>query len=144
VRTRYEPRHARLARLRGDLHRGEVVDIERGGRVEVADRIVADRGQVDDSVEALQVVQVVGFHAAHVLANAQNRWRRGPEPAVGVQIHVYAHDLVSRTPQHRHEDGADVSVMSLHKCAHALTGPSSRPSFPRSNGAAGVYLVEGD
>ena len=50
-----EAADAGLLRRGRDAHRADVVDVEGRRRVEVAERIVRQRGEVDDRVEAVEV-----------------------------------------------------------------------------------------
>jgi hypothetical protein len=94
-----------------------VVDIERRGRVrlptgslQIAARWTTASKPSRSSTSTLRTsLRMYGKHG-----------RRGPEPAVGIQIHVNAHDLMARTPQHRHQHRADISVVSRHERVHAL------------------------
>ena len=50
-----EARHAGLLCEPREAHRGGVVDVVRDLRIQVAQRIVGERGQVDDGVESFEV-----------------------------------------------------------------------------------------
>ena len=52
-----EPRDARLLRQFGQAHRGQVVDLVGQVRIQIAERIVRQPRQVDDGIEAPEVIQ---------------------------------------------------------------------------------------
>ena len=92
-----------------------MVDVVGRLRVEVSDRVVADRGEMDHGVEADEILAVdVSDVGAHRLDLG---WRR-PERAGGEEVGVEADDLVARPLQHGHEDGADVAVVAADEDAH--------------------------
>jgi hypothetical protein len=88
-----EAAHAGLARGAGEARRAQVVDVEGQLGVQVAERIVRQRGEVDDGVHALEVG---ARDVAEVLAN---RRHVGTGPDVGArleQVAVEADDVVAR------------------------------------------------
>lgn len=66
---------ARLARRPGQAHARALVDLDRQLRVEVAERVVGERGRVEDRVMAAQVVLAeiadVALHALDLGAGVQ-------------------------------------------------------------------------
>ncbi len=72
------------------------------------DRVVGDRRQVHDGVEA---VQVLGADVAHIHGDRLD-FGDLTEDATVVETAVEAHDLVSGCLQHRREHRADVAVMA--------------------------------
>jgi hypothetical protein len=92
-----------------------VVDLVGDVGVEVPDRVVAHRGQVDHRVEA---GEVRGLDVAHVPVNRLDLRLDRPEPAIGEQVVVQADDLVVGALQAGDEDRADVSAMTGDQDAH--------------------------
>ena len=109
---------AGLLGLRGELGRGDLVDVVGGLRVEVADRVVADRREVQDGVEALEIRDL---DVADVLAQRLDLGRRGAEHARGEQIRVEPDDVVAGSLGERDEDGADVAVVTGDKNAQGTS-----------------------
>ena len=89
---------------------------------EVAERVVGERGEVDDGGEAVEVFR--GDVADVGLARGDPR--RLGERMVGEQAEVEPDRLVPGRPQQRRQDGADVAVVAgdedLHGRARLVVG----------------------
>ena len=130
----------RLSRLR-QVDRGGPVDLAREVGIQVAQRIVGQPGQVDDRVEARQVVRV---RVADVAVQRGNRWRRGAERASGEQVDVHPDDVVPRLDQHRDNDAADIARMAGDEDAlsgHAQTFQGGLPPRQCSSRIARSWMV---
>ena len=66
-------------------HRAQMIDVEGQLRIEIPQRIIGQRRQVDHRVKSLQVG---GLHIAQVLDDLRNRDRLGPEGARAIQMRV--------------------------------------------------------
>jgi len=84
-----------------------VVDVVGDLRVQVPERVVGDGGQVNDRVEAAQVLDA---DVADVHPQGRHRGGLRPERAALVQRAVQADDLVSSLYQTRDEHGSDIAV----------------------------------
>src|SRR5215212_3533931 len=107
-------RHARLFGLLRDVHRGEMVDVVRRLRVEVADGVVADGGQMGDGVAP---GEVRGRDVAHVGRQRRDLRRRVAEDARREQIEVKAYDVVAGSLEKGDEDRAYVAVVAYDEYA---------------------------
>ena len=94
-----------------------MVDVVRDLGIQVAERIVGERRDVQDGVDSFEVSRV---DAANVGADRGNVDDAGAERAGGVEVAVEADDVVSRGQQHRNHDGADVSEVSGDENPHAV------------------------
>ena len=92
-----------------------MVDVVGRLRVEVADRVVADRGEMDHGVEA---DEVLALDVADVRAHRLDLGWRRPERAGGEEVGVEADDLVAGPLEHGDEHGADVAVVAGDENAH--------------------------
>ena len=91
---------------------------------EVAERVVGERGEVDDGVEA---VEVLGGDVADVgLAGGQ--LGDVAERVVGEQARVEPDRLVAGRLQQRGQDGADVAVVAGDEDLHSTRSAISRAS----------------
>src|SRR6266545_1332999 len=114
-RREEEARHTGLLRFRGQADGSEVVHVVRRLRAEVAHRVVRDRRQVEDRVEAAEISRrdVADVHPQRLdLCNAL------VQGAPLVEIRVQADDLMARRLQHRDEHGADVAVVAGDEDPH--------------------------
>ena len=103
-----------LLGLLGDAYRGEVVDVVGRLRVEVADGVVADRGEVDHGVEA---DEVLALDVADVPLQRLDLGRVRAEGARCEQVGVKPDDLVAGVLQHGDQHRADVAVVTGYECA---------------------------
>ena len=90
----------------GELHGGEAADLPSQLGIEIAARIVGDAGEVDDGIDA---VEVISSMIAHVAA------ARPADPGAGrarcrTTSHVERDDLMARAQQLRHEHAALVAA----------------------------------
>ena len=92
-----------------------MVDLVGRLRVQVADRVVADGGQVDDRVEALEVLDL---EITDVTRERLNLGNLVPERARGEEVGVDADDVMAGGLDDRDEDGADVAVVAGDEYAH--------------------------
>ena len=113
-RREHEALDARLFGRSGQRDRRVEVDLVRQLRVDVAERVVGERGQVDDRVVA---AQVLGRHVAHVALERRNLGARR-EIAAAVEERVEPGDVVSRRGEERCGDGADVAVVAGDQDLH--------------------------
>ena len=103
----------------GEADAGAMIDVVGEFGVEIAERIVRQRRQMDDRVEAVEIGR---RHVAHVLADAPapaTICAAGRIGAALIEIAVAADDLVARLQQHRHHHGADVALMAGDQNTHA-------------------------
>ena len=92
-----------------------MVDVVGRLRVEVSDRVVADRGEVDHRVEA---DEVLALDVADVGPHRLDLGASGAERAGGEEVGVEADDLVAGPLEHGDEHGADVAVVASDEDAH--------------------------
>ena len=110
-----------------------MVDPEGELRMDIPERIVGERRQVDDRVTAREVR---GLSVADVLLDRRHgRWGVA-EQTVGEQGAVEADHRHARALKHRNHDGAEVTQMSRHQHPHATTsgigiGNTKRPPQSR-------------
>ena len=94
-----------------------MVDVVGQGRVEVAQGIVRQRGQVHDRVDPVELL-----HRDVAQVGVDLRDRREPvgiaERAAAIQVGVEPDDVVSRRLEDGDEDGADVAEMTGDEYAH--------------------------
>jgi hypothetical protein len=88
-----------------------VVDLVGASRVEVAEGIVRDPGEVYDRVESLQIR---GRHITDVLTQCGNRVGVVAEDALREKATVQTDDLVPGLLKQRHEDRPDITVMACN------------------------------
>jgi hypothetical protein len=105
-----------------DVHGRVVVDVERRLGPVVAQRVVRDRSEVHDRVEAREVVD---RDVADVAPQRGDRLRLVAEAAARVQAGVEPDHLVPRRLEERDEDGADVAVVTGDENSHAPLPPDS-------------------
>ena len=113
-----EARNAGQLGLLREPRGGDLVDVVRRLRIQVADRVIADGGEVQDGVEALEVGDL---DVAYVLADGLDLSRLRPEDARGEQIRVESDDLVAGPLGERDQDGADVAVVAGDKNAQGTS-----------------------
>ena len=116
-RREQEPADPGVAGEAGQADAGEVVDVVGQGRVEVAERIVRQRGQVDDRVDPVELL-----HGDVAQVGVDLRDRRQPvgvaERAAAIQVGVEPDDLVTGRLEDGDEDGADVAEMTGDENPH--------------------------
>ena len=100
--------HLGLAREFREPHGRLVVDLLGPGLVQVADRIVRERRQVDHGVEGAQVGRL---QVADVLADRRNRYRVAGDRAVVEVAGVEPDDVVAALQQPRRHDRAEVTAV---------------------------------
>ena len=93
-----------------------MVDVVGQLGVEVAEGVVRQRREVHDGVEALEVAL---DDIAGVLADRRDA-HAGAEAAALEEVDVEADDLVARLLQKRHQDSANVSVVTGYQNLHML------------------------
>ena len=86
-----------------------MVDVVGGLRVEVSEGVVAHRGQVDNGVEAEQVLTL---DVANVGSQGLDPLRGGTEGAGLEDVQVEPDDLVAGPVKRRGQDRADVAVVA--------------------------------
>jgi len=99
----------------GQADRGVEVDVVGEVGVEIAQRIVGQRAEVDDRVEA---AQVIGGDVAEIDVEGGDLVGRGPEVAVVEVAGVEADDLDALPAKQRNELDADVTAMTRDQRAH--------------------------
>jgi hypothetical protein len=95
--------------------------------VDVAERVVAERRQVDHRVEA---GQVPGRDVTQVHPDGGHRFGGGTQQAVGVEPDVQAGDRVPGGAQAGAEHAADVALVAGDEYPHELT-PRERKGVER-------------
>ena len=88
-------------------------------RVEIAERIVGERREMNDGVEAFKIV---GERVARVLGDGRER-RNDAARVIGatpVEVDVIAGDVMPGGAQKRRHDRADITRMACKKHLHAL------------------------
>ena len=84
-------------------------------RIEVTDRIVRKRGEMDYSVEASQVCR---SQVAKVLGQLGNSRHRLPEITLGEEIGVEADHFVASGLENGRRNSADISLVTGQEYAH--------------------------
>ena len=74
------------------VHRGEVVDVIGQPRVQVPERVVGERGEVQDGLEA---PQIVGFDVAKISDNTWDVCNLAHEAIVRKKITIQTHNCIS-------------------------------------------------
>ncbi len=95
-----------------------MVDVVGQLRVEVAERIVRQGGEVDDGLEALEMA---GLDVPDVEPDAGDLLPAIPEAARLVEARVEPHHLVTGFQEQRHHDGADVALVAGDQHLHRYT-----------------------
>ena len=113
-----EPLDARFARQPRQPDRRQVIDVVGNLRIQIAERIVRQRREVDDRIEAGQARHV---QVADVGAHRRNLRALRAQRAVLEEIGVQSDDVVTGAHQHVHHDRADVAVVSGNQYAHQFT-----------------------
>jgi hypothetical protein len=98
------------------VKRRAVLDAVGALRVEIADGIVGQRGQMHDRVESREVVRA---NIAQVAVDDRNSRRVVAEAAIEIVARVEAYDVVSLGGEELSEDRADVPVVPRHQHSHA-------------------------
>ncbi len=111
-----EPPNARLLRLSGEVNRSPEIDLSRQLFVELAERIVRQRRQMDDPVESLEQV---GRDIANVRAKRGEVVHPLEEVAPFIEERVEPGHVVTGFLEHRRRDGADVAVVACDEDFHA-------------------------
>ena len=93
-----------------------MVDVVGRLRVEVADRVVADRREVDDGVEA---VEVLALDVADVACSDSTSACAAPKVQAAKRSRVESDDLVAGPLEHGDQHGADVAVVTGDEYAHS-------------------------
>ena len=102
-------------------------------RVEVPERVVRQRGEVDDGVDA---VAHRSFRAPEVDEVLPGRWRRrGPESTRGEQAAVESHDLVAASRERGRGNGAQIPEVARDQ--NPDSSRSSVSTSTASNAAQG-------
>ena len=106
-----------ILRKLGHMHAAAMIDGVSDIGVEIAERVVGQRCEVNDGVNASEVF--LGG-VAHILADMRHHCEvaAGGEGALLIKIAVEADDLVARLQQHGHHHGSDIAKMSGNQYAH--------------------------
>ena len=97
-----------------------MIDLVRQRRVQIAQRIVGERRQMDDGIEAAQIRDLEG---ADVLAEGRDRLAPGTERRAAIEVSVDAGHLVPGLLQKRRHDGADVTATAGEENSHVVFAP---------------------
>ena len=112
-----EAADACLPRGSGQAERSLGVDVQRQRRIETAERVVRERGQVDDRVETSEVG---GSDIADVADAPGNPTRLRPEVTAAVEVGVEARDVMPAVGEERREHRSDVAEMTRDEDSHTL------------------------
>ncbi len=131
----HEPFDASVSRRTGEGDGSVEVDVVRPIGVEIADRVVRERRQVHDRVEA---GELLGTEIAHVAGERRDATGVRAEVAAAVVERVDPHDVVARLPERRRGDRADVAVVAGDEDPHRLHSDILvvEPSFMRREATA--------
>jgi hypothetical protein len=88
-----------------------MIDVVGPVGLQIAQGIIAEGGQVDDGVEALQIR---GLHVSNVLAESPDAGGLIRETTVFEEEAVEAYDVVSCVLQDRHHHRSDIAVVTRH------------------------------
>ncbi len=109
----------------GEASRRAVVDLVGGIGIEIARRIVAHAGEVDDRVDPGEMLRA---GVAHVDPELDVGLRHLCAEDAGLEQHaVHADHLVAACLEHRHEDGSDVAVVTGDEDLHDQTFQGALP-----------------
>ena len=99
------------------MHAPAMIDRVSDVGVEIAEGVIGQRCEVDDCVDA---PEVVFGGVAHVFADMRHHGEvaAGGEGALLIKVAVEADDLVPRLQQHGHHHGSDIAKMSGNHYAH--------------------------
>ena len=113
-----EPPDARRFGGCGETHAGAMVDGVGEVGIEIAERVVGERRQMDHRVEAFEIG---GQRIAGILRDRREGDQLASRVigAAAVEIAVIARDLMAGGAQKRRHDGADISEMACQKHFHA-------------------------
>src|SRR5690348_12239066 len=109
------------------MHRSAVIDVVGALRVEIAQRIVGQCGQVYYGIIALEVPYL---HIANVFAQGRNRRGILTQCAIFKKESINADHLVPRGAKHGNHDRPDITVMTADQYFHSsssvriMLGPS--------------------
>ncbi len=103
-------------------HRCDVVDLVGQPRIQIAERIIRQRRQMDHGVEAGEISL---RQVANVFANFRDRGRRSAEVATREPVGVHAHHVVTRLAKHGGGNGADITFMSSQQYSHKSVHPQA-------------------
>ena len=114
----------------GQADRGPVVDLVGQVRVQVAQRVVGQSGQVDDGIEPVEVFR---SDLAHVdPARGRLIGGRGPQHARREQAEVHPDRIVPGVGQHGHHDRTYVASGTSDQYTHGVSFGAGGPSPPTS------------
>lgn len=114
-RKKDEAAHAcGLAEL-GETHGSQVIDLVGELRIEITERIVGERSEMNDGVETCQVGE---GKIAHVLADAGNFFGGRSKITSGEEIGIEADDIVPRGLHEGASYGTDVAFMASKENFH--------------------------
>ena len=102
----------------GDANAGAMIDVVGEVRPQIAERIVRQCGQMQDGVEAGEIVERCVTRVLLDRRHVEDR-AAGRERAARIEVGVHSNDVVAGLRQHRRENGADISSMAGHQYAHA-------------------------
>ena len=114
-RKKNEAAHACGLAEFGEAHGSQVIDLVGELRIEVAERVVGERGEMDDGVKTFQVVE---GEIAHVLADAGNFFSGRSKITSGEEIGIEADDIVPRGLHEGTGYGTDVAFMASKENFH--------------------------
>ena len=102
----------------GQPHRRQMIDVVGELRIQVAERIVRQGGEVNHRVEAGELGRL---DPAHVGANRRHLRAFAAEGAFLEKIRIQPDDLVTRADEDVHHHGADIAVVTGYQYSHSFT-----------------------
>ena len=112
--------HARRLGQAGDIDRGPEVDVVGQFRINRAQGVVAERAQVDNGIEAGNIlcrdIAQVAVNGRHVLTD-------GNKIAAAIVVGVQSDHIMARLAQYPGHDDADVAAMAGNKNTHRFATP---------------------
>ncbi len=118
-RRKQETAHAGLLGHVSHMHAAAMIDVVGDVRVEIAQRIVRQRCQVDNRILSCEIL---GTDIADVLADMWHRSLR-TAPVVGasfVEVGIETGDCVPCPEQVRHHHGSEIALVAGNKHAHRI------------------------
>src|SRR5437870_3285719 len=131
ARREQEARHTGC--LGGTRQGDRASGVDRTGdfRVEIAHRVVGDRGEVHHAIKAVEVSRA---QRSHITLDFAIRLRHRLPAATREQVEVAASDIVPGLLQKPNQMGADIAAMAGNQDLH-LTSPRGHRSSVRAQGA---------
>ena len=94
-----------------------MIDVEGQLRIQIPQRIVGQRRQVNHRVKSFEVGCL---HVAKIVDDLWNRHRLGPEGARPVQMRVQSDHFVARFQKHWDQNRPDISSMPCYQYFHEV------------------------